>query len=144
MPFAKKFETLKQFHSRLQVLAHPTPLQATARDALTFLINNVNIFNRHVSHDTPFLREFFAIAENKDVSCESCFSLIECIVIFFREKALRIPHAAPAPEEEKLLRHFENSGEWEPVDGTLVSWWYWAELPLRHQRGNAPVSSGEA
>lgn len=132
MPFLKNFPMLARYHAMLESLPNPMPIQSVVRDSINHLLENIHTFNEHISHDSPFVHEFFTIIEREDASYDNCFSLLECLATFFREKVLR-HKAEPAPMENSLLTHFERSGEWNPTDDSLVSRWYWLELPQRHR-----------
>lgn len=52
------------------------------------------------------------------------FELIECFAVIAKENTLHkgTQHALPAQAE--VMRFFEDSGEWAPGDGTVVSHYY--------------------
>lgn len=95
---------------------------------LRCLMRQPAAYDACIAQDNPFLRELDTYLSRPALDAEDRFSLLECLIILVRAKAL---HAgAPiTPEEISLQRHFEQSGEWRPDDGTLVSLWYWVLLP---------------
>ena len=132
MPFSSNTQALRRFHTALADIPQPAPVQAVVRDCINHVLENARIFDAHVSGDSPFVKEFFATVKDLDTTCDGCFGVLECLVIFFREKTLRCPDVPCQPVEESLLQHFERSGHWDVSDDTLVTNWYWSELPQRY------------
>lgn len=133
MPFTTHLQSLNSVHDALASLEQPTQIQRLVRDATAHIIENCTIFNGCITLDTPFLREFVAsintdsLAQDED----SIFSFFECLVIFFREKRLRLGRTKLAAPEQAVLSYFETSGNWEPHDVTIVNEWYWHTLPRK-------------
>ncbi len=82
---------------------------------------------------TDFLQELEETA--KDVCKESCqdmqaasFAMVESLALVMRETALRTG-TPPTQAETALLKYFEESGNWSPKDKTLVSDYYYREIP---------------
>lgn len=132
MPFSTHIQTLRQYHAVLGEIPRPEPVQALVRDCVSHVLAHARSFDTYVSGDSPFLKEFLDAASCGDTSGDQCFSVLECLVIFFREKSLRSPDTSKHPLESSLLHHFESSGKWDANDGTLVTSWYWSKLPQRH------------
>jgi len=57
------------------------------------------------------------------------FSLIECFAVILRERSLANPAQQLPPAQRKVLSYFENCGHWHPDDGTLVSQFYYKDIP---------------
>lgn len=133
MLFSTHIQSLKGIHEALASLQTPTPLQSLVRHATGHIAENCTIFNECVTLDTPFMREFFASINERDMSTddEAVFSLFECLVIFFREKKLRMGGGILAPQEAAVLTYFESSGNWPHDDKTLVNEWYWHKVPRK-------------
>ncbi len=80
----------------------------------------------------PFLDE---VKEKIDLLCgaESCrpealhdlaFELIECFAVIAKENTLTKGTQPALPAQAEVMRFFEESGEWAPDDGTMVSHYY--------------------
>lgn len=133
MPFTTHLQSLNSIHDALVSLEQPTRIQRLVRDATGHIIENCTIFNGCITLDTPFLREF-VVSINTDFLTkdeDSIFSFFECLVVFFREKSLRLGRAKLAAPELAVLSYFENSGSWEPHDATIINEWYWHTLPRK-------------
>jgi len=142
MPFTKNRDSLKSFHEALSSIKEPSHLQILVRNALDDIIQNYLVFNGCISLETPFFKEFFKcmdIQDSRKLDDESCFSLFECIAIFFREKRLRFGLPKLNQTEIDTLHYFENSGHWSQEENTIVSTWYWFTLPkiVIHESVNA-------
>lgn len=81
---------------------------------------------------SPVTEHFFHELATLPQSDESHWmSLFEDMAILFREHALGNAASEISLEGTRLLECFETCGLWAPGDGTLVSQWYWEELPRR-------------
>lgn len=57
------------------------------------------------------------------------FELVECFAVIAKENTL-VPGARRiSPAQAEVMRYFEESGEWAPDDGTLVTQYYYLLLP---------------
>ena len=81
-----------------------------------------------------FLKELGETA--KGVCGETCsdvqaasFALVELMALVMRETSLRAG-TVPTQAEAALLRYFEESGNWDPHDSTLVSDYYYRKIPM--------------
>lgn len=133
MPFSTHLQSLNSIHDALASLQSPTLIQSLVCEATGHIAENCTIFNGCVTLDTPFMREFFASLDARDLENdeEAVFALFECLAIFFREKRLRMGGSKLAPQEEAVLNYFESSGNWPPDDHTMVNDWYWYKLPRK-------------
>lgn len=132
MPFTKHCTALNKFHDALSSIPKPSHLQILVRDAIGVITQNCSIFDNCVTLDSPFFSEFFDcmdLQDPKNLDDESCFSIFECLCIFFREKRLRFGYSRLTTQEISLLDYFENSGHWDQSDDTIVGNWYWRTLP---------------
>ena len=137
MTFTVNIQTMEFFYAKLSSLAKPAPVQCVVRDSLRHVCDHARDFDKIVSKDSPFFKEFFCVLAQGDASADTCFSLLECLIIFCREKALFLGATTLAAMEHGLLSHFENSGEWDdPALQTLMAQWYWKVLPQRHARAD--------
>ena len=133
MPFTSNHAIMEHFCTKLSGLDKATPVQCVLRDVLRQICHQSRIFDQCVSKDSPFFHEFFDALRLGRTSDDCCFSILECLVIFCREKNLYFQGQALSLEERSLLNHFEGSGIWEAPGGqTLVGQWYWEVLPRRH------------
>lgn len=133
MSFPDKSRVLAAYQAALEALEKHSPVQVLVRDGMRQLQQNAVDFEQYVSPDSPFLKEFWETVKTREVSEDACFALLECMATFFREKALCRALDELAATEKSLLAYFERSGHWRPTDVTLVSQWYWQELPWRHE-----------
>lgn len=122
----------------LRLLACAGPEQGLVRDCLGELLPQWPEFARNISPDSPLLHEFCVTVKARNCTPDACFALLECCILFVREKALRHALACPGSPsplsavERSLLHHFERSGAWPEREGLLVTHWYWHELPRRY------------
>lgn len=130
MPFYPYHTDIARYHAMLSAVPNLAPVHCVVRDSLHHMLAHLPRFNAHIESNSPFVDEFVGTVRSMDTSEDACFALMECLVIFCREKRLRC-NGSDSPVEESLLRHFEESGKWNMTDGTLVSEWYWHVLPAR-------------
>ncbi len=101
---------------------------------LQHLQKNFDSFSVIASKKSPFYSEFFNTIHGQCTHEDTCFALLECIIIFYREKQLTIgQHGKLAPAEQNLLNFYEKSDLWDDEDKTLINQWYWLELPKNLQ-----------
>ena len=60
---------------------------------------------------------------------EVAFGLVEALTMIMRETVLRTGGEFSEAEKD-VLRFFETSGRWTPMDGTLVSDYYYVRIPI--------------
>lgn len=133
MAFTANAQMMEQFCAKLNALQQPSPTQEVLRDILCHVRHNTRSFDGNVSTDSPFFSEFFESLRSCDTCDDNCFSMLECVIIFCREKALRCYDEEVALMEHGILRYFEASGIWDdPGHETLVGQWYWSVLPQRY------------
>ena len=96
--------------------------------SLRYLIGHAEEFDGCVPEDNIFYKEFVDLLSKGFSSEEECFSLFECMVIFFRLRQCA-GNGEVSPVERDVLRHFEECGEWRREDETLVCEWYWRLIP---------------
>lgn len=134
MAFTTNAQMMEQFCAKLNAMQHPSPTQTVLRDILVYVHKNTRSFDGNISTDSPFFQEFFEALRSCSTCEDNCFSMLECMIIFCREKALRFGAEQLSLMEHGILRHFEKSGMWEdPARETLVSQWYWTVLPKRYE-----------
>lgn len=90
-----------------------------------------SIHNIHVGF--PFLSE----AERKirtlcaagslppELLYDLAFELVECFAVIAKENAMSKGARRVSPAQAEVMRYFEESGEWAPDDGTLVTQYYY-------------------
>lgn len=130
MSLSRHRNELKKLYAARIAHASSDPRQVLFCRSLRYLIEHAEEFDACVPDDNPFYREFAALLTTGFASEEDCFSLFECVVIFFRLRQCARGMAAPSPVERDVLRHFEQCGEWRPEDATLVCEWYWRRIPF--------------
>lgn len=129
--FSHEIETIRHFCQCLERDASPSPIQRLTAQALHCLTDCPALFDTCVSADTPFFAEFMAALHTGATDADTCFAMFECLVIFFREKMLRSSSHTCSAAEQRILRYFEASPEWDNQLQLLVCSWYWYELPRR-------------
>lgn len=60
---------------------------------------------------------------------DQSFALLECLAVLGREVAFRKGPQQVHPAQAELMRYFEQSGHWRQDDGTLVTEYYYREVP---------------
>ncbi len=128
MPLSQHRKSLEKLYAARIAHASTDARQVLFCRSLRYLIDHAEDFDACVPENNLFYREFEALLKAGFSSEEDCFSLFECVVIFFR-----LRQCAGAGEESAVvrdvLRHFEDCGEWQPEDETLVCDWYWRLIP---------------
>ncbi len=88
---------------------------------------------------TPFWNELQAALAlvcnegcQEDLQAEG-FRILEAVMLIMREASLRMGNER-TKEEAELLAFFEQSGNWQANDGTLVSDYYYSRIPRTVQR----------
>ena len=103
-------------------------------NALGAIMEHIELFDQHVPKYNPFLHELEELASNSArlPASDLTFSLLECLAVIFREKALHSKGLKQSRAEQELLEYFENNPEWSDQSNTLVSTWYWEYLPHQY------------
>lgn len=143
MPFTTNHALLETFNCALETVADPTPVQRLVREGIRFLMEHEAVFDACVSPDNPFREDFFKNLSAGETSHDACFALFECVTIFFREKRLRLGHLRLTSVEREVLRYFETTPEWTSDLNSLVSTWYWRQLPRRIMDDVRRLAEGE-
>lgn len=136
----------RQLSPRLQSLGIRQPVLPDLRllvvGGLDCLARNARIFDETVNIPTPFTEHFsrtIEAAENENKRPKRhledpgavAFDLLEDMATFFRERTLKQGCTPLESAEKDVLECFETSGEWFPADGTMVSDWYYVQIPAR-------------
>lgn len=82
-----------------------------------------------VDEHNPFYQEFTKYLKQDALETDDLFSLFECLVIFIRMRQMARSGLELSLREQSVLDYFESCGEWASRDDTLVSNWYWKQLP---------------
>ena len=98
----------------------------TLATALAHLIENIDFVEKYIDTDNPFKQHFYSFFEEGNFNLEDCFAIYEDIVIFFREKLLRVGIQNMSPIEMNILYDFENSDQ---DANSFVGMWYYEKLP---------------
>ncbi len=136
-PRARSFRSTK---CKEQIEPHGFEVRRLTADGLTCLARNASTFDATVLVPSPFSEHFsqavtpFAATgtpEKIEDPAALAFSLLEDLVVFFRERFLKQGCMPLENVESRVLDYFETCGEWCPTDGTLVSDWYYVQIPAR-------------
>ncbi len=132
MPLRKHIPAIKSFYVRLQGEQSDNLVQQHVLEILEHIHLESSSFDISHCTNTPFYQEFANIINEQCTSADSCFALLECLIIFCREKQLR--HNGPKSDlpitEQKILSFYEKSELWNLEDGTLLHMLYWHTLPM--------------
>ncbi len=130
MLFETHIPIIEQYHQLLESSKPSSLVQIYVLSILEQIKDNPNSFNLAICKDTPFFSEFLATIQRASVHEEDCFALLECLIIFCREKQLRLGSKDDMPlVERNILTFYEESELWHINDGTLLNEWYWHHLP---------------
>ena len=129
MPLSTYRNDMEKLYSARVANASTEPIQMLFCQGLKFLMDHAADFDACVPEENPFYQEFVKLLCAGIASDEDCFSLFECLAIFFRLRQHQAPNRPLSGIEQQILHHFEHSGEWQPQDNTLVSLWYWWRIP---------------
>lgn len=129
MPLSAYRNDMEKLYSARIAHASSEPIQLLFCQGLKFLMENSADFDTCVPEENPFYQEFVKLLRTGIAGDEDCFSLFECLAIFFRLRQHEAPERPLSGIEKQILDHFEHCGEWQPQDNTLVSLWYWWRIP---------------
>lgn len=129
MPLSAYQDAMKKLYSARLAHVSSEPTQLLFCRGLKYLLDHTAVFDACVDENNPFYQEFVNLLNAGLTNDEDCFSLFECLAIFFRLKQHENPDQAQSDIEKQVLNYFESSGEWQPQDNTLVSLWYWWRIP---------------
>ncbi len=130
MSFSAHRSDMALFVSKLRACQEKVhPFKDIVAESLEHMTKHTDAFDVNVSY-SPFIEHFVSLITSSldDDDDGIYFGLFEDIAIFFREKTLKTSGAGNAIEQ-RVLDFFESFGEWHPLDGTMVSDWYWKKLP---------------
>ncbi len=132
MSFATHTAYVEKFCSQLGKLPRKTPTEQYLYDFLAHLCENKAHFENFVSN-SPFYEEFFQTISSEEPDDMNCFALLECLIVFCRERQLQKSTGEILPDlEQKLLHFFENSAHWSTEEHTRIHMWYWHTLPEKY------------
>ncbi len=125
---------IEQFYQRLKDEKSNNLVQQHLLEILEHIHLSSESFDLSTCMQTPFYQEFSTIIQGQCTSADTCFALLECLIIFCREKQLRssLSNNLPIPEQN-LLNFYEKSELWNLDDATLLHIWYWHKLPTACQ-----------
>ncbi len=133
MSFLTHKASMKDYCKALKGLEAPTHTQARLCEILEHLYEHCHHFEKSVSTSTPFYDEFFHQLQGQATHQEECFALLECMIMFCRERQLQMKDVELLPDPERhLLSFYEQSHHWHKEDETLLHFWYWENLPQRY------------
>ncbi len=109
----------------LQMQAQHDAIYEHALGVLLYIIENIEDYEDAFYVSSPFYAEFFECIQ-RGLDQENCFAILECLIIFCRERQLL---QKAQNHEGALLAFYEQSDLWSDDDNTLLHKWYWYELP---------------
>ncbi len=133
MSFATHNAKVKYYCDALKDVESPTNVQKLLYDILEYLQNNCHHFEKSVSKSTPFYGEFFKHIKDAHVHHEACFALLECLIIFCRERQLQGLHTQLPELEQQLLHFYEQSHHWHCDEESIIQVYYWQTLPEQYK-----------
>ena len=93
-------------------------------------IDNLSLFEACLTVETPFMAHFLgSLRKGRDDDDTGAEQLLEDLVIFFREKALRLPPDRITQAEREIMQIFEDNQILEEPE-SMTRRWYWNYLPL--------------
>ncbi len=134
MSLIQHTHAIAQFSQRLKHVESKTLIQHYALEALEVIHKQPESFKIFACIDAPFYQEFSNTIIGHSTNVDTCFSLLECLIIFFREKQLSLSENQQlSKSEQKILNFYETSNLWDLDDGTLMHLWYWHILPSKYR-----------
>ncbi len=135
MSFAAHTIHVERFCNELKKLPTKTPIEQLLHETLEHICAHYEHFDTSINATSPFYAEFFQGICQEIPSDELYFELLECLVIFCRERQLQSKADDTLPAIEKaLLDFFEKSHHWDIEEHTKVHQWYWHELPTVYKQ----------
>lgn len=117
-------------HSVPSVESKPSRVQRSRQLAalgIENILENVETFRVCLTPDTPFMQHFQECLKGVLDDDTGAEQILEDIVIFFREKSLRLPDSQITHIERRVMAYFEKSYTDDPE--SLVLRWYWFYMP---------------
>lgn len=122
--------------------AHEGEIRGITARGLKCLAHNAPAFDETVLVPSPFTEHFERViglfggreerlAQFSQDPGAIAFTILEDLSVFFRERLLKQGCVPLETAESNVLKWFETCGEWSPADGTLVSDWYYVQVPAR-------------
>ncbi len=137
MSFFAHTSHVERLCKQLETLPHKNPTEQKLHEILEYICNNHTYFENSISTTSPFYEEFFRHICEEKLDEESYFALLECLIVFCRERQLQNAHTEHEHEiERQLLNFFEHSAHWHVEDTTLIHQWYWHTLPAMYNRAS--------
>ena len=112
---------------------HECPFEKHFRSGIMSLKEFSTDYDAIVDEHNPFYQEFTKYLNQDALETDDLFSLFECLVIFIRMRQMARSGLELSPKEQSVLDYFESCGEWASRDNTLVSNWYWKQLPAKQR-----------
>lgn len=104
-----------------------------AARGLENIMEQIALFEACLTKDTPFFQHFVDCMHG-DPDDDTCAErILEDLIIFFREKALRLPSSRLTPIEREIMQQFERVQTQEAQDN-MIRRWYWDLLPTLVQQ----------
>ncbi len=129
MSFSAHTSQMKKICAHLHPLMQANTTEHHVHALLEYICANEALFEASISKNSPFYAEFFTHICADSVHPELCFELLECLIIFCRERQLCTHTQNISAAEKELLDFYEQSQHWKESEHTLVYEWYWRTLP---------------
>ena len=132
MPLSDHFELMHRVCAKVRQ-QNDWPLESYFRSGLVSLKEFSAEYDSIVDEKNPFYQEFTKYLNQDALETDDLFSLFECLVIFIRMRQMARSGIELSVREQNVLDYFESCGEWASRDNTLVSNWYWKQLPAKQR-----------
>ncbi|WP_298995474.1 hypothetical protein [uncultured Desulfovibrio sp.] len=128
MPLSDHLELMQRLCAKAGQ-GHECPFEKHFLSGIMSLKEFSTDYDAIVDEHNPFYQEFTKYLNQDALETDDLFSLFECLVIFIRMRQMARSGLELSPKEQSVLDYFESCGEWASRDNTLVSNWYWKQLP---------------
>ena len=132
MPLSDHLELMQRLCAKVRE-GHERPFEKLFRSGLMSIREFSADYDDIVDEQNPFYQEFAKYLHQDALETEDLFSLFECMVIFIRMRQMARSGIELSVREQNVLDYFESCGEWASRDNTLVSNWYWKQLPAKQR-----------
>ncbi len=131
MSFTKNSHQIYLLYQNLKTLQQTSAIILHLCNTLFYVHKNCHEFEIDISVDSPFYEEFFRCLQSTDP--DNCFHLLECLIVFCRERQLQKSKEGKISDYElNLLNFYEHSFHWHENDESLLHQWYSTLLPNKY------------
>ncbi len=134
MSFTEHTSHMETFCNELEKLSSKNVIEDHLYQILSHLCDKHSTLDACISN-SPFYEEFFLTVRTEKPNDMNCFALLECLIIFCRERQLQ--NAENFSEtESNLLQFYQNSAHWDMEQNTHIHQWYWHVLPNKYKNAS--------